>query len=140
MLQVPHQPLAIGVVTEQAAIVQALYGVDCAGPFGRRRVAIDQCPGLLLEGHGHIDTQTLDEKTAQGAGEVVQWRQQRFVGQRLASLLGKHAMDLRRLAVADRVADYRVAVRQWPPPNQSRATRNSSVRRASGVPASGCQL
>ena len=95
VLDIPHQALAVGVVAQQAAVVQTLDGIYRAGPFRRGRAIVGQSPGLLLERNGHVDTQPLAQEAMQGTGEIIQRRQQRFVLQLFTGLPGEQAMDQR---------------------------------------------
>ncbi len=122
-LDIAHQSLAVGVVTEQAAVLATQDGVDRTGALGRRGMFIHQRPGLLLEWHGHIDATALAQKVAHRADKVVEWRQQLAVLQLLTGLLGEHGVNQRRFAVLDRVADNGVTVHQASPASQSRGVR-----------------
>ena len=57
--------------------------------------SVSQGKRLLLERHGDIGTQTLGKERASKAGEILQRREQGFIAQLLAGLLGKQAMNQR---------------------------------------------
>src|SRR5690606_39364714 len=103
---------AIGVVAQQRAIVELVQRIYRPGATRTLGQLVGQPPGLFLEGHGDIGATAVHEEPAREAGEILQRRQQRLIAERLARLLGEQPVDLRRLAVADGIAAYAVAVHE----------------------------
>lgn len=110
VLQITSQAGTVGVVTQQAAVCQFLQGIYRAGATGALGEFVGQAKGLFLERHGDVAAQAFGEEGAGIASEIVQRCQACIVGQHLAGLLGEQAVDQRRFAVADGVAEDAVAV------------------------------
>src|SRR5690606_9547607 len=155
-VQVPDQPGAVGVVAQQPAVhsfFQCIHGPGTSCPLAE---GIGEAIGLFLERHGDIGAVPLAKKLTSKTGKIIQRRQQRLVTQLLARLFSKQTVDQRRLAVANGIAEYAVAVHVIPrfcvgddrrsltrfiqaSASQSRSCRKYSVRRASSLPGSGFQ-
>ncbi len=93
--QVGDQPGAIGVVAQQATILQLLQGIHRTGAARTLGQLVGHAIGLLLERHGHVGTQAFAKEVTRERGEVIQRRQQRLIAQRLAGLCGEQRMNLR---------------------------------------------
>ncbi|MNN63646.1 hypothetical protein D3C81_1790360 [compost metagenome] len=120
--QVSNEPGAIGVVTQQAAVGQLAQGIDRPGPLRTGRQLAGQAVGLFLERHRDIGPAPFSEKCRGTAGKIIERCQQGVVVQLLCRLLGKQAMDQRRLAVANRVTENDVLIHlkpSWSAPLQA---------------------
>ena len=85
--------------------------VDRASRLRTRGVAVGEREGLELEGDGDVQaTPAVGAEAGDGLDEAVRRCQQRLIAQVLPGLLGEGRVDLRRLAVGDRVADDGVVV------------------------------
>ena len=112
LAQVGDQPVAVGVVAEQAVLGAHHEGVDRAGAVGAHRELVGKLGRRFLVWYGHIEPAAAAREELQHLraevprGDVIQ-----AVDQGLFGLFRKEPVDERRPAVIDRMTDHSVLIR-----------------------------
>src|SRR5690606_2180202 len=112
--QVPDQASAVGVVAQQTAVGGFFQGIHGPGTTRPLTEGIGQAIRLFLGRHGDIGAVPFAKKLTGKTSKIIQRRQQRLVTQLLARLFRKQPVNQRRLAVANGIAEYAVAVHEIP--------------------------
>ena len=113
--EIAHQSRTVGVVAEhgggRAAGQAPCERIDGPGALRARRERRGQLQGQLLVRHGDIQPASATaEELARGRGKAGARHVDQSVVHRLLRGAGEQRVDLRRFAVADVLADHRVAV------------------------------
>ena len=115
-LEIGDQPGAVGIVTQQHAIISQFDGVDRSRPLGPGAQPLHQHEGLLLERYGHVaPLPSFGEEVVQSAGKLIDSRFCQTILQRLLGLPGKQGMNEGRFAVAHGVAKNQITIHQGVP-------------------------